>query len=107
VAGLTIAMVGIPQAAIGPIAAALSDYYLFMRKQARASGPLAAFPAVGRACCMNDKQTNKARSEQERMLDEALEETFPASDPISAQQVVTVGRAKGPVIDEPSRVKKS
>jgi hypothetical protein len=56
---------------------------------------------------MNDKQTNKARSEQERMLDDALEETFPASDPIAAQQVVTVGRAKGPVIDEAPCVKKA
>jgi hypothetical protein len=41
---------------------------------------------------MNNKQTAKARSEQERLLDEALEETFPASDPIAMQQIITVGR---------------
>ncbi len=35
---------------------------------------------------MNAKQTDKARSEQDRLLDEALEDTFPASDPISMQQ---------------------
>lgn len=43
---------------------------------------------------MNAKQTDKARSEQERLLDEALEETFPASDPISMQQIITVGRTE-------------
>jgi hypothetical protein len=47
---------------------------------------------------MKDKQTNKARAEQDwalqdRALDEALEGTFPASDPISMQQIVIVGRA--------------
>jgi hypothetical protein len=54
---------------------------------------------------MNDKQTNKARSEQERLLDEALEETFPASDPVSMQQIITVGRADRPILDAVPRIK--
>ncbi len=50
---------------------------------------------------MNAKQTNKARSEQDRLLDEALEETFPASDPISMQQSIIVGRAERPLLNGP------
>jgi hypothetical protein len=46
----------------------------------------------GKSRSMNDKQTSKARSEQDRLLDQALEETFPASDPISTQQSIIVGR---------------
>jgi hypothetical protein len=45
---------------------------------------------------MNDKQTDDARHEQDLLLDEALAETFPASDPISMQQVVIVGRVQRP-----------
>jgi hypothetical protein len=40
-----------------------------------------------------DKRTRDPRSHQERLLDESLEETFPASDPISMEQVLIVGRA--------------
>jgi hypothetical protein len=40
-----------------------------------------------------DKRTSDRRSDQERLLDESLEETFPASDPISMQQALIVGRA--------------
>lgn len=54
---------------------------------------------------MNDKQTDKARSEQDRLLDEALEETFPASDPISMQQSIIVGRVDRPILDGGPRVK--
>ncbi len=54
---------------------------------------------------MNAKQTDKARFEQDRLLDEALEETFPASDPISMQQSIIVGRAERPLLDGPSREK--
>jgi hypothetical protein len=54
---------------------------------------------------MNAKQTNKARSEQDRLLDEAREETFPASDPISMQQTIIVGRAERSLLDGPSREK--
>jgi len=46
---------------------------------------------------MKDKPTKETRSEQERMLDEALAETFPASDPISVQQIVIVGRVERPL----------
>src|SRR5579871_2845798 len=40
--------------------------------------------------------TEEARSAQERLLDHALEETFPASDPIAMQQIVIVGRFQEP-----------
>ncbi len=33
-----------------------------------------------------------SRVEQDRSLDEALEQTFPASDPIAIQQVSVIGR---------------
>jgi hypothetical protein len=33
-----------------------------------------------------------SREEQDRMLDEALEQTFPASDPVATQQVGVIGR---------------
>jgi len=36
------------------------------------------------------------RSDGDRMLDEALEETFPASDPVSAEQRLIVGRVGKP-----------
>jgi hypothetical protein len=54
---------------------------------------------------MNDKQTDKSRSKQDRLLDEALAETFPASDPISLQQIVVVGRVDRPLLDGVPRVK--
>jgi hypothetical protein len=42
---------------------------------------------------MSDKPTKEARFEQERSLDKSLEDTFPASDPVSIQQLLIVGRA--------------
>jgi len=42
---------------------------------------------------MRTKGKILARVEQDRLLDEALEQTFPASDPIALQQVSIVGRA--------------
>jgi hypothetical protein len=38
------------------------------------------------------KGKNLARVEQDRLLDEASELTFPASDPIALQQVSIIGR---------------
>jgi hypothetical protein len=46
---------------------------------------------------MKHKRASESRSEQERMLDEALAETFPASDPISMQQIVIVGEVERPL----------
>jgi len=43
-----------------------------------------------------DMPMGETRSEQERLLDQSLEETFPASDPISMQQILIVGRAQKP-----------
>jgi hypothetical protein len=43
---------------------------------------------------MIHKQTNEARPGQDRELDQALEGTFPASDPISMQQMIIVGRVE-------------
>jgi hypothetical protein len=43
---------------------------------------------------MSDKRTKKPISEQERSLDESLEGTFPASDPVSSEQMLIVGRAQ-------------
>jgi hypothetical protein len=54
---------------------------------------------------MSDKQTKKERLDQERSLDEALEDTFPASDPISQQQIIIVGRAQKPSFSDAPRVK--
>jgi hypothetical protein len=36
---------------------------------------------------MNDKPAETARARQERRLDEALQETFPASDPVAIQHI--------------------
>lgn len=44
----------------------------------------------------DDKPMSEARLERERLLDESLEETFPASDPVSMQQMLIVGRARRP-----------
>ena len=41
---------------------------------------------------MRTKGKNLARVEQDRLLDEALEQTFPASDPIALQQISIIGR---------------
>jgi hypothetical protein len=41
---------------------------------------------------MRTKGKNLARVEQDRLQDEALEQTFPASDPIALQQVSFIGR---------------
>ncbi len=46
----------------------------------------------------NDK-ADKARLEQERQLDEALQDTFPASDPISMEQHGIVGDVEPPAPD--------
>jgi hypothetical protein len=67
--------------------------------------PDRASAALHRAWRMKKKQTDKARAEQERSLDEALEETFPAIDPVSMQQIITVGRVDRPFPDGVPRVK--
>ena len=36
---------------------------------------------------MDDKPAETARARQERRLDEALQETFPASDPVAIQHI--------------------
>jgi hypothetical protein len=54
---------------------------------------------------MKDKQTRETRSEQDRLLDQALEATFPASDPVSMQQNITVGRAERPLVAAVAPVK--
>jgi hypothetical protein len=41
---------------------------------------------------MRTKPKNLARVEQDRLLNEALEQTFPASDPIALQQIGIIGR---------------
>ena len=46
---------------------------------------------------MSTKGRNLARVEQDRLLDEALEQTFPASDPVALQQVSIIGRGSKPV----------
>jgi hypothetical protein len=56
---------------------------------------------------MDAKQTRRAQSEQERLLDEALAETFPCSDPVSMQQMITVGRSEPPLPDIAPAVRKS
>jgi hypothetical protein len=40
-----------------------------------------------------DDGDNSTRRRQEEALDEALENTFPASDPVSVEQPTTSGRA--------------
>jgi hypothetical protein len=45
---------------------------------------------------MGRKSRDMLRSDEDRMLDEALEETFPASDPVSAEQRVMAGRIGKP-----------
>jgi hypothetical protein len=54
---------------------------------------------------MKRKPTKQVRFEQERSLDAALEETFPASDPVAVQQTVIVGRVDRPFVDGVPRVK--
>jgi hypothetical protein len=43
---------------------------------------------------MRTKPKNLARVEQDRLLDEALEQTFPASDPIALQQISIIGKGE-------------
>jgi hypothetical protein len=54
---------------------------------------------------MRRKPTKQIRSEQDRLLDGALEETFPASDPVAVQQTVIVGRVDRPFLDGVPRLK--
>ena len=42
---------------------------------------------------MHTKGKNLARVEQDWLLDEALEHTFPASDPVALQQASIIGTA--------------
>jgi hypothetical protein len=53
----------------------------------------------------SDKRTKKATSERERSLDESLEGTFPASDPVSKEQVLIVGRVQRSPLAGGPRVK--
>jgi hypothetical protein len=48
---------------------------------------------------MTNDPANQARLELERLLDEALRDTFPASDPISIQRHGGVGSAESRVPD--------
>ena len=43
--------------------------------------------------CQDNGDSDK-RSRQEEALDEALKNTFPASDPVSVEQPTTSGRAR-------------
>ncbi|HEX2891933.1 hypothetical protein [Vineibacter terrae] len=52
-----------------------------MRKRTQASGQ------TGKAG--DDAEAQKVRERQDRLLDEALKETFPASDPVSPFQIET------------------
>jgi hypothetical protein len=45
--------------------------------------------------CQDDDDSDKRRR-QEEALDEALKNTFPASDPVSAEQPTTSGRSWRP-----------
>ncbi|MBN9546866.1 MAG: hypothetical protein J0I19_15475 [Alphaproteobacteria bacterium] len=47
---------------------------------------------------MDDKPAATPRARQERQLDEALKETFPASDPVAIQHID--GRAETPTPDQ-------
>jgi hypothetical protein len=49
-----------------------------------------------------DEGDGDKRRRQEEALDEALENTFPASDPVSVEQPTTTG---APVVPEPSQSK--
>jgi hypothetical protein len=40
---------------------------------------------------MNNKRMSELRNAQDRLLDDALADTFPASDPVSNQQIVIIG----------------
>ncbi len=46
---------------------------------------------------MDDTPADTARARQERRLDEALKETFPASDPVSIQHIGGTAAASSPV----------
>ena len=56
--------------------------------------PLVPPPPPCYTLSMDDKHTDTARTCQERRLDEALKETFPASDPVAIQQI-------GALLDRP------
>jgi hypothetical protein len=45
-----------------------------------------AAPAVGKPDQLNEKHRD-AEDRQEALLDEGVEETFPASDPVSAKRI--------------------
>jgi hypothetical protein len=42
----------------------------------------------------DEGDTDRRRRREEEALDEALENTFPASDPVSIEQPTTTGRAR-------------
>jgi hypothetical protein len=47
-----------------------------------------------------DEGDGDKRRRQEESLDEALENTFPASDPVSVEQPTTTGRARRSLLPE-------
>jgi len=49
-----------------------------------------------------DERDNDERQRREEALDEALKNTFPASDPVSVEQPTTIG---APVDPEPTQSK--
>ena len=56
---------------------------------------------------MRTKGKNLERVEQDRLLDEALEQTFPASDPVALQQVSIIGRGSKAVPTSKHAAKKT
>jgi hypothetical protein len=82
-----------------------AGYYVSRKRAAKGGMAERTLAALDETQSMKDKQTDKARSEQERLLDQALEETFPASDPISMQQMIIVGRIERPLLDGVARGK--
>ncbi len=52
---------------------------------------------------MDDKPADTARARQERRLDEALKETFPASDPVAIQSVSATANARHAMPRDPEK----
>ena len=61
---------------------------------------------------MGAAEGKNSRAEQDRLLDEALEQTFPASDPIAIQQAGVIGKesktvSAGKVVDKKTHRRKT
>lgn len=73
------------------------------KQHKQAKPPKSIGEREGRGARHDDASRNMSKEELDRELDEGLEDTFPASDPVSVAQTTTSGRPAGNTNQPPPR----